>query len=252
MSCRQDELCSLRPCGFRAAGYAAFASACSNSRVRGHAAATVRIPWAAFMPDRASLKSDEYNLSPRLLILCVLGGEDYLPLAHRRSGKSLCYRLGFLQCLGQAADAAECRGCEDRHKKRMFLVDHALVDHVAGNLESGFCRALAVACLQDIEFLVLDGELEVLHIAIVIFKEFADVKELLINLGQQFCHLINIHRCADTGNNVFALRVHKELAHQLLLAGSGVTGESNAGAAVIAHVTESHTIICTLTAVPHE
>jgi len=47
-------------------------------------------------------------------------------------------------------------------------------------------------------------------------------------------------RSTDTGDDVLALGVDQVLAHQLLLAGSGVTGESNAGAGTHAGVTESH------------
>ena len=47
-------------------------------------------------------------------------------------------------------------------------------------------------------------------------------------------------RGTDAGNDVLALRVGQELAHELLLAGGGVAGEGNAGAAVVAHVAERH------------
>ena len=47
-------------------------------------------------------------------------------------------------------------------------------------------------------------------------------------------------RSTNAGNNVFALRVHQELAEQLLIAGCRVTGKCNAGTGCIAHVAECH------------
>ena len=88
--------------------------------------------------------------------------------------------------------------------------------------------------------LVLDGELHILHIAVMGFKSCADTLELLIDLGHDLCHLVDVHRSADAGDDVFALGVHKELAHQLLFAGGGVTGKGNAGTGGIAHVAERH------------
>ncbi|MBQ4639419.1 MAG: pyruvate, phosphate dikinase, partial [Clostridia bacterium] len=48
------------------------------------------------------------------------------------------------------------------------------------------------------------------------------------------------HGGTHTGDHVFALGIGQELAEQLLLAGGGVTGESNAGAAIVTHVAEGH------------
>ena len=45
---------------------------------------------------------------------------------------------------------------------------------------------------------------------------------------------------ANARNDVLALRVHQELAVEVLVAGCRVTGEGNAGARVVAHVAEDH------------
>ena len=47
-------------------------------------------------------------------------------------------------------------------------------------------------------------------------------------------------RSAHAGNNVLALCIDQVLAHQLLSAGGGVTGECNAGAGTVAGVTKGH------------
>ena len=74
----------------------------------------------------------------------------------------------------------------------------------------------------------------------MIFQSLAYFKELLVHVGKNFCHLGYRHGGAHACNDVFALSVHKEFAHKALFAGSGVTGERNAGAAIVAHVAECH------------
>lgn len=127
----------------------------------------------------------------------------------------------------------------DLHE-RFLLGDHALVDEVAGDLDGGGGGALAVTRLQHVEFLVLDGELHILHVAVMRFEDLADFLELLVHFGEDFRHLGDGHRGADARNDVFALRVGEEFAHQALLAGGGVARERDARAAVVAHVAERH------------
>ena len=126
------------------------------------------------------------------------------------------------------------------HCNGFFFGDHALVNEVACDLERGLCGALAVTGLEHVELTVFNGELHVLHITVVILKCLADVLELSKCLGELLCHLCNGHRGANACNDVFALCIGKELAHELLLSGCGVTSKCNAGAAVVAHVAECH------------
>ena len=127
----------------------------------------------------------------------------------------------------------------DLHE-RFLLGDHALVDEVAGDLDGGGGGALAVTRLQHVELLVLDGELHVLHVAVVIFQDLADFLELLVHLGEDFRHLGDGHGRTDARNDVFTLRVGEEFAHESLFARRGITRERNARAAVVAHVAERH------------
>ena len=68
----------------------------------------------------------------------------------------------------------------------------------------------------------------------------ADVDELLVRLGELLFHLGDGHRGTDAGDDVFALRVGQELAHQFLFAGRGIAGERDAGTGVVVQVTEDH------------
>ena len=126
------------------------------------------------------------------------------------------------------------------HEHGLLFGAHTLVHEVAGDLERGLGRALAVAGLEHEELLVLDGELHVLHVAVVRLELGADVLELLEDLGHHLSHLRNRHRSADAGDDVLALGVHEELAHELLLARRRIAREGNAGTGLVVQVAERH------------
>ena len=67
---------------------------------------------------------------------------------------------------------------------RLRLGDQAFLDHVDGDLEGGGGEALAGAALEHVELLVLDGELEVLHLLEVLLERLADLAKLLVCLGK--------------------------------------------------------------------
>ena len=64
--------------------------------------------------------------------------------------------------------------------------------------------------------------------------------KLLVNLRHNFLQLIDLLRGTNAGNNVLALCVHQEFAHQVLFAGGGVACKGNAGTGGVAHIAESH------------
>ena len=94
----------------------------------------------------------------------------------------------------------------DLHQ-RFLLGNHALVDEVARNLDSGSRRTLAVTRLKHVQFLVLHGEFHILHIAVMVFENLANFLELLVHFGEYFRHLRDGHRGTHAGNNVLALSV---------------------------------------------
>ena len=126
------------------------------------------------------------------------------------------------------------------HLNSLLLVDHSLVNEVTSDLESCLSCSLTVTCLEHEELTVLNCELHILHISVMILKSMANILELLESLGELVRHLGNLHRSTNTGNNVLTLCVGKELAEETLFACCGVTCESNACTAIVAHVTESH------------
>ena len=230
-----------------ASGDAALAhTAGDDRRVRGHTAADGEDTLGRLHTGdvlRGGLESDEDDLFaarfPRLGVVrreydLTAGGSGGSAETAAHRGR----RFERLRVELRVKERVEVSGVD--HEDRFFLGLHTLVDEVAGDLKSGGSRSLTVAALEHIELAVLDGELHILHIVVMLFKDVADLDEIGISLRELIRHLGDRHRGADAGDDVFALRVHEELAHELLLAGRGVAGEGDAGAGVVVQVAEDH------------
>ena len=230
-----------------AAGDAALAHAArDDSRVGGHTAADGQNALGglhALDILRRGLETDENDLLAALLPLFgILSGEDDLAAGGAGGGGQSLGDGGSLLEDSRIELGME-QGVEVArvdHGDGLLLVDHALVHEVTGDLESSLRGALTAAALEHIELAVLDGELHVLHVAVVILEQVADLDEVGVSLGELLFHLGDGHRGADAGDDILALSVGQELAHELLLAGGGVTGEGDAGTGVVVQVAEDH------------
>ena len=135
---------------------------------------------------------------------------------------------------------------------RLFLADQPFIRHVHRDLERGLGGALARARLEHPQLGTLDGELDVLHVAIVSLERIEDRGELGIDLGHRLFHrqrlrprrlargLGQILRRADAGDDVLALRVDQEFAVIGALAGGRIAGEGHTRRRGVAHVAEDH------------
>ncbi len=74
----------------------------------------------------------------------------------------------------------------------------------------------------------------------MLFEQLAGAFELLVDLGHPFGHLIEVHRRANSGDDVFTLGVDQEIAVESLLAGRRIAREANARARVFSLITEDH------------
>ena len=63
-----------------------------------------------------------------------------------------------------------------------LLVDEAFLCHLDGDAHRRRTRALAVAGLQHVQRAFLHGELEVLHVLVVLFEARGDLAELLVDV----------------------------------------------------------------------
>ena len=132
---------------------------------------------------------------------------------------------------------------------RFGLVDQPFARHVHRDLEAGGRRALPVARLQHIQLVLLDGEFDVLHVAIVLLERRAHLHQLGVGRGHGVFHaaLIRLRaflghrlRRADAGDDILALRVDQVFAVEDVLTGRGIAGEADAGRAILAHIAEDH------------
>ena len=87
---------------------------------------------------------------------------------------------------------------------------------------------------------VLNGELHILHIAEVVLQTGSDLDKLIVHLRHLILQVADGRRSAHACDDVLALCIDQVLAHQLLCAGGGVTGECNASAGTVAGVAECH------------
>src|SRR5439155_25578364 len=99
---------------------------------------------------------------------------------------------------------------------------------------------LRTTCLQEIQVPVLDGELDVLDVAVVLLEPPHRLEQLLERLRHPLPHPLERLRRADARDDVFALRVWEKLAVQPLLSGRRATRERDARARRLALVAEDH------------
>ena len=148
---------------------------------------------------------------------------------------------GFGRCVGVDArveQLVEMRRIDP--DDGLLARDDALVDHVHRGLDRRRCGALGCPRLEHVEHVVLDGELDVLHVSVVLLEPAHRREELLVGGRHEDAHRLDGLRRADAGDDVLALRVHEELAVDLLLAGRRVARERDAGSGAVALVAEHH------------
>ena len=142
------------------------------------------------------------------------------------------------------------RGIDARHR---FLFRYQfLLRQFDGDAQSGLPGALAVARLQHPQLALLDGEFEILHVAVMLFELGVDAEQFGEGFRQRRLHrrlvgggllarrLGDLLRRADAGDDVFALGIDQKLAVEFFLAGRGIAREGDAGGRGLAHIAEHH------------
>src|SRR6202051_3846722 len=80
-----------------------------------------------------------------------------------------------------------------------------------------------------------------LAMSMAILKAAEGVRfEVRVSLGHDLLQLGEAHRSADSGHNVFALRVGEVVAVEDLFAGTRIAGEADARTGIVAGVSEDH------------
>ena len=190
---------------------------------------------------RCRLPADEdHRLAALAALLGSVGVEHDLPGRRPRRGvEAACgdveLRVRVEPRVQELVELARVDPCD-----RLLAVDQALGGHVDRGADRGRRRALRRARLQEVERPLLDGELDVLHVAVVPLELLHRLDQLLVRLRQPLLHLLEGLRRPDAGDDVLALRVDEVLAVHALLAGRRVAREADAGRRLLAPVPEHH------------
>ncbi len=118
--------------------------------------------------------------------------------------------------------------------------DPALVDELDRDAERGGGGALADPGLEHPQLAALDRELDVAQVAVVLLQLRHDAGQLRVGRRVQVAQLLQLHRVADTRDDVLALGVLQVVAVDAGTAGRRIAGEGHAGAGVHAEVAEHH------------
>ena len=124
--------------------------------------------------------------------------------------------------------------------QRRLHVDKTFLHHLDSDAYCCVRSSLASACLQHEEFAVFNGELNVLHLLVVLLKLGADLHEMRESLREFNFHLRDRLGRSNTCNHIFALRVYEEVAVEHILASGVVARERNASTGICSHVAVRH------------
>ena len=132
------------------------------------------------------------------------------------------------------------RGIDAAHG--LFAGDQAFLDHFDGDAQGGSGSTLAHAGLEHPELALLDGELDIAHIAIVILERQEHALELLAR-GLEARGGLKVGDglgVANTGDDVLALGVDQKVAVELLSAIGRVARKGDAGRRGLTLVAKGH------------
>ena len=104
----------------------------------------------------------------------------------------------------------------------LLFIDQPFLDHIHGNPHRGDPRSLAGPRLQHIELAFLNGELHVLHVAIMFLQDLLSGHEGAIGGGQGFLQRGHGKGRAKPGHHVFPLRIQQTFPENLVFARGGI------------------------------
>ena len=167
-------------------------------------------------------------------------------VASRRRGRHGVPREEHDRALGRARRGGDARGqhgelgarVERRmqqrverlrvdRRERLGLGEQPLVHGIDGEAHRRLRRALGAARLQQVQAPLLDGELGVLHVAVVALERAQELHELRVDVGQPVAQLGDVARRARPADHILALRVEQEVAARLGRPGDLVAAEGH-------------------------
>ncbi len=124
--------------------------------------------------------------------------------------------------------------------QRFIPVNKSFLDQVDSHLYRGGGCPLPGAGLQYVKLPPLNGELNILHVAVVGLKAAAVFGKLAVDFGHLLAELFNGLGRADTGDHILSLGINQVFAINFRLPRGRVPRKCNPGPAVIAQVAEDH------------
>ena len=165
-------------------------------------------------------------------------------LAHGGAGAGVEATSQSLVLLGgielRVQELVELRGVDTAHG--LLAGDEALLDHLDGNAQGGGGGTLAHTGLEHPELALLDGELDIAHIAVVVLERQEHALEFLTSGlktrgGLEVGDGLGV---ADAGDDVLALGVDQKVTVEFLGAIGRVAREGDASRRCLPLVAKSH------------
>src|ERR1700674_3699041 len=123
---------------------------------------------------------------------------------------------------------------------RSHAIYESFVDHVSRDAHCGGGRALSSPRLQQEELAALDGELEILHFAVMVLEPVLGIDHLLVRVGQALRHVVDVQWRSCSRDDVLPLRGDEKLSVKPPLASRWVSRECYASARILPEVAEHH------------
>ena len=139
-------------------------------------------------------------------------------------------------------ELVELRGIDAAHG--LLAGDQTLLDHFDGDAQGGGGSALAHAGLEHPELTLLDGELDIAHIAVMIFERQEHALEFLTCRleARSVLEVGDGLGVADAGDDILALGINQKVTIELLSAVGRVARKSDAGRRGLPLVAKGHSL----------
>ena len=112
---------------------------------------------------------------------------------------------------------------------RFLAGNQSLLDHLHCNPDFRLGGSFSVTGLEYPQGSTFDGELHVLHVAVMLFQLACNFTELVINF-REFCfQLTDRFRHADSRHHIFSLGIHQKIALELVPAVGSIAGHGDSG-----------------------
>ena len=167
-------------------------------------------------------------------------------LAHSGTGTGVKATFERLVLLGgvelRVQELVELRGVDAAHG--LLTGDEAFFDHLDSDAQGGGCGTLAHAGLEHPELALLDGELDIAHIAVMILERQEHTLKLL-TCGLEARGGLEVGDglgVADAGDDVLALGVDQKVTVELLGAVGRITRKGDAGRRGLALIAKGHSL----------